>query len=53
MKYILYARKFTESEDKQMLPFQSQIDAFREFAAKEPGEKYLLEPHFSKKENFF
>jgi hypothetical protein len=35
MKYIIYARKSTESEERQVLSIESQISELREFAAKE------------------
>ena len=35
MRYIIYARKSTEDEDKQILSIESQITELREFAAKE------------------
>ena len=35
MKYIIYARKSTESEERQILSIESQISELREFAAKE------------------
>ena len=35
MKYIIYARKSTEDEDKQILSIEAQLAELREFAAKE------------------
>ncbi len=35
MKYILYARKSTEEDDRQVLSIQAQLAELREFAAKE------------------
>ena len=35
MKYIIYARKSTESEERQVLSIESQISELKEFAAKE------------------
>ena len=35
MKYIIYARKSTESEERQVLSIESHISELREFAAKE------------------
>ena len=35
MRYILYARKSTESEERQILSIESQISELKEFAAKE------------------
>src|SRR3989339_1618512 len=35
MKYILYARKSTESEDRQVLSIEAQLAELQQFAAKE------------------
>ena len=35
MKYIIYARKSTEDEDRQILSIEAQLAELREFAAKE------------------
>ena len=35
MKYILYARKSTEDEDRQILSIEAQLFELRQFAAKE------------------
>ena len=66
MKYIIYTRKSTEEDDKQVLSIEAQLVELKEFAAKEKleivaslceaktakePEKYRLEPYFVK-ENF-
>ena len=61
MKYILYARKSTEEDDRQVLSIEAQLVELQEYAAKEkleivasfceaktakePGEKHRLEPY--------
>ena len=35
MKYIIYARKSTEEDDRQVLSIEAQIHELKEFAAKE------------------
>ena len=66
MKYILYARKSTEEDDRQVLSIEAQLVELQEYAAKEkleivaslceaktakePGEKHRLEPYFLKAE---
>jgi len=35
MKYLLYARKSTESEERQVMSIDAQIAELKEFAAKE------------------
>ena len=62
MRYIIYARKSTEEEDRQVLSIEAQLVELKEFAAKEkleivasfqeaktakePGEKHRREPYF-------
>ena len=63
MKYVLYARKSTEEDDRQVLSIEAQLVELQEYAAKEkleivasfqeaktakePGEKHRLEPYFN------
>ena len=35
MRYIIYARKSTEDEDRQILSIEAQLFELRQFAAKE------------------
>ena len=35
MKYFIYTRKSTDSEERQVLSIESQISELKEFAAKE------------------
>lgn len=35
MRYIIYARRYTEDEDYQILSIESQLAELREFVAKE------------------
>ena len=35
MKYVIYARKSTEDEDRQILSIEAQLVELKEFAAKE------------------
>jgi len=35
MRYIIYARKSTENEERQILSIESQISELKEFATKE------------------
>lgn len=39
MRYIIYARKSTEDEDKQILSIEAQLAELQEFAAK--SEKFI------------
>ena len=50
MKYIIYARKSTEEDDRQVLSIEAQLVELKEFAAKEKLEIVIraAEPHESK-----
>ncbi|MBI3627538.1 MAG: recombinase family protein [Candidatus Sungbacteria bacterium] len=68
MRYVIYARKSTEDEDRQILSIEAQLVELKEFAAKEkleivasfqeaktakePDEKHRLEPYFWEKKIF-
>ena len=41
MKYIIYARKSTEEDDRQVLSIEAQLVELKEFAAKEKLESKL------------
>ena len=43
MKYFIYTRKSTDSEERQILSIEAQLAELREFAAKEPGRKVFGE----------
>ena len=44
MRYIIYARKSSESEERQVLSIEAQLAELREFAAKEKLEIVLSAP---------
>ncbi|PIW97878.1 hypothetical protein COZ81_00190, partial [Candidatus Jorgensenbacteria bacterium CG_4_8_14_3_um_filter_38_10] len=44
MKYFIYTRKSTDSEERQILSIESQLAELREFAAKEKLEIVLSAP---------
>jgi len=39
MKYFIYTRKSTDSEERQVMSLESQLSELKEFAAKEKLEK--------------
>ena len=43
MKYFIYTRKSTDSEERQILSIEAQLAELKEFAAKEPGRKIFGE----------
>ncbi len=43
MRYILYARKSTEEDDRQVLSIEAQLVELQEYAAKEPGRMKFAE----------
>ena len=49
MKYIIYARKSTEEDDRQVLSIEAQLVELKEFAAKEKLE--IVGPTFVKTKN--
>ena len=48
MKYFIYTRKSTDSEEKQVLSIELQLSELREFAAKEKLEIVLFASAFGR-----
>lgn len=48
MKYFIYTRKSTDSEERQILSIEAQLAELREFAAKEKIEIVLFASAFGR-----